>query len=290
MAWQRKIPFGYSIQNGREELHPIESDAVRDIFRNYLNGLSYSQIAREMERQGVPYHQHTGQWNKHMVKRILENETYLGGSAYPRIIDSGDFLAVRMKCAEKNVGEPHPREIDPIREKAACAVCGARMLRDTRYNGRPSWRCQNEDCGQIVRMEDSAAMDTLNQCLRELAGMPHLLTASGTKPDIGPSMDAIRIQRELDHAMNKGADSGELARMLIFAAAAEAYAAIPDPTPRHQMEKLREKLTGGSVTEETLRELLETAVMAISIGKDGELTLQLTNGAVVQRGEEDKTA
>ena len=263
---------------------------VRDIFRNYLNGLSYSQIACEMERQGIQYHQHTGQWNKHMVKRILENETYLGGNAYPRIIDSGDFLAVRMKCAEKNVGEPHPREIDPIREKAACAVCGARMLRDTRYKGRPSWRCQNEDCGQIVRMEDAAALEALNQRLRELTALPHLLTAPSTKPDIGPSMDAIRIQRELDHAMNKGADSGELARMLIFAAAAETYAAIPDPTPQHQMEKLREKLTGGSVTEESLRELLDTAVTAIRMSKDGTMELELTNGAVVQPGEEDKTA
>ena len=74
MAWQRKIPFGYAIRNGKEEIHPTEAQAVRDIFRAYLSGHSYSQIAREMERQGVKYHQHTDQWNKHMVKRILENE------------------------------------------------------------------------------------------------------------------------------------------------------------------------------------------------------------------------
>ncbi len=290
MAWQRKIPFGYSIQNGKTEAHPTEAQAVRDIFRAYLSGHSYSQIAREMERLGVKYHQHTGQWNKHMVKRILENETYLGGRAYPRLIDSGDFLAVRLKCSDKTIGETRPREIDAIREKAVCASCGARMARDTRYKGQPTWRCQNGDCGQIVRMEDDAALKTLDRRLRELAALPHLLTLPKAKTDSTPSMDAVRIQRELDHAMNQGSESGELARMLVFAAAAEAYDAIPDPTPQHRMARLREKVAKGPVTEDILRELLETAVTAIRISKDGELALELKNGAVVQCGQEDQTA
>ena len=78
MAWQRKIPFGYQIQNGRVACHPEEMDAVKAIFSHYLLGSSYNQIADAMTRQGVRYHQHTAQWNKHMVKRILENEKYLG--------------------------------------------------------------------------------------------------------------------------------------------------------------------------------------------------------------------
>lgn len=180
--------------------------------------------------------------------------------------------------------------ISSIREKAVCATCGARMLRDTRYRGYPTWRCRNEGCGQTVRMEDGAALEALDQRLRELAALPHLLTVPSTKQDSDPSMDALRIQRELDHAMNRGSEGGELARMLIYAAAAEAYDTIPDPTPQHQMERLREKLAGGPVTEDALRELLDTAVAAIRIDRDGTMELELTNGAVVQRGEEDKTA
>ena len=290
MAWQRKIPFGYAIRNGKEEIHPTESQAVRDIFRAYLSGHSYSQIAREMEQKGIKYHQHTDQWNKHMVKRILENETYLGGRAYPRLIDSGDFLAVRLKCSDKTIGEARPREIDAIREKAVCASCGARMARDTRYKGQPTWRCQNGECGQIVRMEDGVALKTLDRRLRELATLPHLLTLPKAKADSTPSMDAVRIQRELDHAMNRGSESRELARILIFAAAAEAYEAIPDPTPQYWMARLREKVAKGPVTEDILRELLETAVTAIRIGKDGELALVLASGAVVEHNEKEISA
>lgn len=76
MAWQRKTPFGYQIQNGRITCHPEEAESVRYIFSHYLLGSSYNQIADEMAQQGVRYHQHTAQWNKHMVKRILENERY----------------------------------------------------------------------------------------------------------------------------------------------------------------------------------------------------------------------
>lgn len=94
MAWQRKIPFGYQVQNGRINCQPEEAKFVRSIFSHYLLGSSYSQIADEMARQGVRYHQHTAQWNKHMVKRILENERYLGMDGYPPP-DEGPDLHLR---------------------------------------------------------------------------------------------------------------------------------------------------------------------------------------------------
>ena len=99
MAWQRKTPFGYQIQNGRITCHPEEAESVRYIFSHYLLGSSYNQIADEMAQQGVRYHQHTAQWNKHMVKRILENERYLGLDGYPRLIADEEFLAA---CGGEN--------------------------------------------------------------------------------------------------------------------------------------------------------------------------------------------
>ena len=50
MAWQRKIPFGYQVQNGRINCQPEEAKFVRSIFSHYLLGSSYSQIADEMAR------------------------------------------------------------------------------------------------------------------------------------------------------------------------------------------------------------------------------------------------
>ena len=74
MAWQRKIPFGYEVRGGLIQPHPQEADAVRYIFRQYQAGASLLAIAEDMTRQGIRYHRHTAEWNKNMVKRILENE------------------------------------------------------------------------------------------------------------------------------------------------------------------------------------------------------------------------
>ena len=137
MAWQRKIPFGYQVRNGRINCHPEEAELVRAIFSRYLLGGSYSQIADEMARQGVRYHQHTAQWNKHMVKRILENERYLGMDGYPQLVTDEEFLAVRLRRGEQNTYAPYPSEIIPIRDKAVCALCGEKMARDTKSHGRP---------------------------------------------------------------------------------------------------------------------------------------------------------
>lgn len=70
MAKNRKIPFGYKMQNGEITTNPKEVLAVVTIFQSYLNGESLTAIASAMK---VPYNEGTI-WNKNMVKRIIENE------------------------------------------------------------------------------------------------------------------------------------------------------------------------------------------------------------------------
>ena len=290
MAWQRKIPFGYMIRNGKAGLHPVEADAVKRIYQMYLDGLSYQQIANEMERQGVKYHQHTDRWNKHMVKRMLENETYLGTGMYPRLITSEVFMKVCLQRAGKASGTPCPDHIAPIRRKAVCARCGAAMARDTKSYGVPRWRCENPDCAQTVRVEDPVLRDSLTQRLQALAEKPSLLIPPYTRRQDGPSMDAIRIQNELNLAFNRGAESAELIRALIFAAAAESYSAIPDPTPGCRLDCLRKRLDAGPADEGVLQELMDTAVKAIRLGNGGALELELINGTIFTSDREERTA
>ena len=45
MAWQRKIPFGYTMKKGEIQCSPKESAAVKEIFRLYADGMAYSKIA-----------------------------------------------------------------------------------------------------------------------------------------------------------------------------------------------------------------------------------------------------
>ena len=221
MAWQRKIPFGYQVQNGRINCQPEEAKFVRSIFSHYLLGSSYSQIADEMARQGVRYHQHTAQWNKHMVKRILENERYLGMDGYPRLVTDEEFLAVRLRRREQNTYAPCPSEIIPIRNKAVCALCGEKMTRDTKSHGRPRWRCKNPECGGSVYLDDSIILERVMQKLKVLAHSPEHIQLPKAAP---VSTDALRIENELALCFNRADINPEYMKTLIMAAAAERYA------------------------------------------------------------------
>ena len=92
----RIIPFGYMMQNGEIQTEPTESKAVQEIFKAYLNGSSLLAIANLMSSQGVSYNGVSSAWNKNMVKRILENEKYLGRNGYPAIVDEDTFRRANM--------------------------------------------------------------------------------------------------------------------------------------------------------------------------------------------------
>ena len=66
------------MRNGEIQPKPTESKAVQNIFQAYLNGSSLLAIANWMSSQGIPYNGIDFVWNKNMIKRILENEKYLG--------------------------------------------------------------------------------------------------------------------------------------------------------------------------------------------------------------------
>lgn len=270
MAWQRKTPFGYQIQNGRITCHPEEAESVRYIFSHYLLGSSYNQIADEMAQQGVRYHQHTAQWNKHMVKRILENERYLGLDGYPRLIADEEFLAVRLRRGEQNTYAPCPSEILPIRDKAVCALCGEKMARDTKSHGRPCWRCKNPECGCSIYLDDSVILELVIQKLKELAKSPERIQLPQAAP---ASTDALRIENELALCFNRADINAEYMKTLIMAAAAERYAGLSDPTPAHRLALLRQKLERNPEDEEALWEFFGAVIAQVSIGKGGEISL-----------------
>lgn len=280
MAWQRKIPFGYMVRNGEAVICPAEAGAVRDIFTHYAAGVSYAKIAEEMSKKNIPYHQHTSQWNKHMVKRILENGKYLGTDIYPRLINDEDFLTVQLQRENKTDYNHCPINLTPIREKAVCASCGSKIVRDTRSCRRPRWVCSNADCGAIVHVSDDVIQQEVSERLRQLAATPDLLTLPCIPKPV-PSTDAMRIENEIDLCFNRADINSDYMKMLIFAAAAERYAALPDPTPAHDMSVIRMRLENGPVSETDLQELLRRTVTSVRIGGQASVELDLINGKMI---------
>ena len=98
MKCNRNIPFGYMMRGGKYIAEPAESEAVRQIFGMYLNGMSLKAIAAVIT---VPYNANKPLWNKNMVSRILENKRYTGDDTYPQIIEQDTFDRANAIKSEK---------------------------------------------------------------------------------------------------------------------------------------------------------------------------------------------
>ena len=283
MAWQRTIPFGYQMRQGKIETNATEADTVKDVFARYLQGKSFQRIAETMTARGVRYHQHTDCWSKNMVKRILENGHYLGDELYPRVIDDEDFLAVQMLKAGRTTHAPCKVSAE-IRKKTACGRCGAKLIRTAKNRKTARWECESSDCGHTVLISDEQLNATVDALLETLAHTPEALMPRIPAEAVRSSNAAQRIANELTNALNRGTESVDYLRSLIFACAAERYNEQPDTTPQYKLDKLRERLENG----ETLRqELLKTAVRSIRITDGDAITLELVNDQIITKEAAD---
>ena len=144
----RTIPFGYMMRNG--EIQPTESKAVQNIFQAYLNGSSLLAIANWMSSQGIPYNGIDFVWNKNMIKRILENEKYLGRNGYPAIIDEDMFCRANMRKKIKSTTVVEiSEELQAIRSLTYCAECGHRISRIGGNTHSEKWDCRNPECSRF---------------------------------------------------------------------------------------------------------------------------------------------
>ena len=286
MSWKRDIPFGYRMEMSRIVTDKTEADIVRQIFSMYLTGDSLKRISEQMEASGACYHAGTHKWNKNMVKRILENSKYIGTESYPRLIDPKDFIEVRMRCAERQQKVvPCPEPIQASSKITVCAVCGGRMYRYPKKGWPTRWVCQSKECGQAVTLADDRYRTEIDRCLARLALSPALLDpCAPDEQQVSP--DVLRLKNELTAAFNRGTESPEYIRSLIFSLAAEQYNALPDMSLIHTLNELQDRIASEGITEDNRREIEQKAVRRILLGRESGVSIELINGKIISSKEE----
>ena len=65
-------------EEGHLVINPAEAEIVKRIFREYLEGASCMKIARGLERDGICTARGNPRWHDSTVRKILENEKYMG--------------------------------------------------------------------------------------------------------------------------------------------------------------------------------------------------------------------
>ena len=286
MSWQRKIPFGYQIQNGKAVPQPDEANAVRQIFGRYLGGDSYLVIAAAMSGDGVRYHAATPEWNKHMVKRILENARYNGGDGWPEIVSADIFnQAAQIRASKTESWREHPACNDTVKRKLACGVCGTPFRVQTSFrDGVRWWHCGNDGCGGMLKIADAELERRVTALLNRLISQPGL-------PDMPPaaaplSLESERTQNELYRELGKTDWNEDYAKSLALACAAERYEALGNRDLIIQKTAgLGARLSGMAPLTAFDSGLFHEAADALMVGADGALALKLTGGSLIAENE-----
>ena len=134
----RMTTYGYGYIDGKLSVIESEAEIVRRVFKEYCNGAILSEIGQSLTREGVEYYMGCTQWNKNRIKRIIENEKYIGADGYPQIVDEDEFVyANKLK---DNRGRPqairHSSEVETARDIVYCGQCGRIMGRRSKWRSR----------------------------------------------------------------------------------------------------------------------------------------------------------
>ena len=280
MKKNRYLPFGYHIQKGALCIHEAEAIVVRQVFEDYQAGMSYRRIAESLTAKGIPYMESRTDWNKHMVKRMLENSRYCGRDDLPPILPADTFGAVATLIGQKSQGEPLSEELDSIRSKAICGACGAKYKRDGRSKNYEAWCCSAEGRITPKRITDQALLESVTAILNAIISNPSLLELP-TPHREHYSLDVARTENQINRELEKSKVDSDYTKLLIFGCAAAKYEACADTEPEYLTHRLLAIFEKQPLLEAFSVQLFEDTVKQVIIDMDGSLWLQMINGKLI---------
>ena len=242
-------PYGYQKDEGcrnRLVIDPVAAGIVRDIFRMKLHGMSQDAIAGRLNETGVlspmEYKSASGSnyqtsfktgeralWSSVTVRRILENECYIGNLVQGRqttpnhkvkksvvkpekdwvrveknhepVVSDRDFAIVQRLLGMDTRMSPEQAEVYPLAGMVVCADCGAAMVRKNVCAGNKKYRYYV--CSRNKATKECASHRIAAERLEE--AVLHLL-----KVQIGNILDLKRAMEKVSEIPFQELDIREL--------------------------------------------------------------------------------
>lgn len=277
MAKNRRIPFGYQMVNGEITTHPKEVYVVTKIFADYLKGKSMLNISKELQAEGIPYHPcEDSSWNKNMIKRILENDKYLGTEIYPQIISADIFHRANNKKLKKaNNICIVPDELKDIRNMTICAECRKRLFRN--QNG--TWTCKTYRCGVFeFTATDQMILSAVLSILNSVIANPSLIDAESKVSVYTPNGEIIKQKNEISRLMDSVDIEYDRIKQEIMVLAQLKYNCCTYDDVPQKTALLRETLVEREQLNSLDTELLLKCAEYITVSHNATIGLELING------------
>ena len=283
MAKNRVIPFGYCMRNGEITVDFKESKAVVKIFEEYLNGSSLMQIAKLMETEKIRYSEGSDRWNKNMVKRIIENEKYLGNEKYPQIISEKFFIQVNEKRTSKATSMcVISEDLKEIRNRTYCSECVHRLSRIGGNSCYEKWDCRNPDCYRLeYQLTDQMIIGSVLTVLNAAIVNPSLIENSSEISVYSPTADVIRKQNEINQMIDSAQGNFERIKSEIFKLAEMKYGCCSYDESSHKTAQIRGLLENYEQLNSLDIGLLRSCVSRIWVSHFCTIQIELINGTII---------
>ncbi len=288
MPKNRIIPFGYCMKNGEITTDPQEVYAVVTIFSKYLSGSSLLQIAKLMESEKIQYSEDSEYWNKNMVKRIIENEDYLGTGKYPQLIAEDIFKRANEKRVKKATTlNLIPDDLQKIRKVTYCTECGCRLSRIGGNSKYEHWDCRNPDCYKFeYRMTDQMIIGAVLTVLNSAIANPSLLESGGEISKYSPTADIVRQQNEINRMIDSPQVDFDRVKAEIFKLAEMKYDCCTYNDSPQKTDEIRELLKGHEQLNTLDIGLFKACISRIWISHFCIIEVEFINGVKIKNTTE----
>lgn len=281
----RRFPYGYEMQNGLIVICLKEADTVKQIFSQYLNGKNLKNIAERLTENQIEFLPGEYGWNKSRIKRMIEDERYIGDDTYPAIIDKDIFQKANFEKNSRrtNISPVVTAEKKLLTHKVICADCRRRLFHstDSRLKNSEKWFCKNEACKFSVYMTVAELEHEITEILNLLISTPKFTEYEEADIQAEPSLEIIRMENEIERQLESiDFDKNEIQNM-ILQCAAKKYDECK--SVRHITERLKADFENRSPLSAFNTDLFERTVSAVIIDKNKKVSLKLKNGKIIRK-------
>lgn len=286
MARNRTIPFGYMMKDGKITANPKEVLAVATIFSEYIAGKSLSEIANHMT---VPYSDGI-RWNKNMVKRILENEKYLGTEIYPQIIGKEIFKAANERKVKKATSLcVISEELQAVRNITICRECGRRLFRSGVNCRSEKWDCHNPECSRFeYRITDNMLIGEIINVLNTVIANPDLIEDTTSTGTYMPTAEIHRQQNEINRMIDSPQIDYDKAKDEILRLAEKKYNCCTYSDIPQKTELLKLMLTDREQMNTLDIDFMRSCISKISVSHFCTIEVEFINGITIKNTTERK--
>lgn len=125
--------LGYDKVDGQLIINEEQAEIIRRIYKDFLDGYGFSQIANRLTADGIPSERGNAAWNLSSIKKMLTNEKYKGDMLFQKTYNADHITKRRVK----NNGEFHKYYLEnshsPIIDRDTWECVQLELERQSKY-------------------------------------------------------------------------------------------------------------------------------------------------------------